>query len=102
MYSGKSGCIQAELLYSGKVVVMAQKWCYLGKSGFFRANAVVFGKKWLYSGRSGCNRAKVVVFEQKLFYSGKSGFFLAKVLVFGIKCCIQAKWFYSGKLFVFG
>ena len=46
---GQNDCIRA------KVVVLKQKWLYLGKE-------VVFGKKLLYSGKSGCIRAKVVVF----------------------------------------
>ena len=58
-----------------KVVVLEQKWLYLGKSGCNRAEVVVYvqigcmlvrwlysGKKCLYSGKRGCIRAKVVVF----------------------------------------
>ena len=52
------------------MVLIGQKWLYLGKSGSIRAKVVVFGKvvvirhKWLFFGQSGCNRAKNVVFEQ--------------------------------------
>ena len=43
LYSGKSGCIRANWLYSGKVVVFRQKWLYSCKKGCFRVNMVVFG-----------------------------------------------------------
>ena len=49
LYSGISGDIREESLYSGKVVVFRQSG--LGK-------VVVFGQHWLYSG-------KVVVFGKK-------------------------------------
>ena len=51
LYSDKSGCNGAKLLYSGK-------------SGSIRKKVVVLRQKWLYSG-------KVDVFEGKLLYSGK-------------------------------
>ena len=34
---------------------------------------VVLGQKWLYLGKRGCNRAKVVVVGQKWLFSGKFG-----------------------------
>ena len=43
-----------------EVVVVRQKWIYLGKSGCVRAKVVVFGQ-------SGCIRAEVVVFGQNWF-----------------------------------
>ena len=64
LYSGKSCCMWAKLLYSGK-------------SGFNRAKVLVFGETWLYSGKSSSIR-------QKLFYSGKMAD-LGKVVVFGQK-----------------
>ena len=44
-------------MYSGKVVVIGQKWLYFCKMVFF--------------GQSDCIRIKVVVFRQKWLYSGK-------------------------------
>ena len=38
LYLGKSGCIQAKLFYSVKVVVFGQKLLYSGKSSCIRAN----------------------------------------------------------------
>ena len=57
LYSGKSGCIRAKLLYSDNKVSFGQKWCYSG-------NMVVFGSNWLYTGKSGSTQVKVVVFWQ--------------------------------------
>ena len=54
----QSGCFRAE------IVLIGQKWSYLGKSCCIQA-------KWLYSVKSGCILSKVVVFGQKLLYSGK-------------------------------
>ena len=61
----KSGCIRATSLYSGKVVVLGQKWLYSGKSGCISRKVVVSGQKWLFSVKSGCVGVKVVVFGQK-------------------------------------
>ena len=75
LYSGKSGCLPANWLYSGKVVLFHQGACKWEK-------VVVFGQEWLYSGRVVVFGKKEVVFEQsgfnwtKLFYSGN-------VVVFG-------------------
>ena len=84
LYSGKSLCILATRLYSGKVVVFGQKRFYSGKSGCIRAKVVVFRQKGLYSG-------KVVVFGQNWFYSGKRFCTRAKSVVFAICCCARAK-----------
>ena len=51
----QSGCVRAKSLFSGKVVVFAQKLLYSGKSGCIRS-------KLLYLVKSGCIRIKVVVF----------------------------------------
>ena len=66
---GQGGCIRA------KMVVLRQKWLYSKKSGCTRANllysdksgcvrgkVVVIGRKRFYSGTSGCITAKEVVF----------------------------------------
>ena len=53
----KNGCILAEWMYSGKLVVF-------GQSDGTRKKMVVFGKKWLYS-------CKFVVFVKKWLYSRK-------------------------------
>ena len=53
LYSGKSGCIRANWLYSGKVVEF-------GYRGGIWAKVVVFGQIRMYSGKKG-------------FFSGKSG-----------------------------
>ena len=63
-------------LHSGKVVVIWQKWLYLGNSGFIR--------------ESGCIRAQVVVFWQICCIR-------AKVVVIGRKGCVWAKWMCSVK-----
>ena len=66
-------------MYSDKVVVFVQDRLYSGKSGCIRAEVVVFVQKgcirveWLYSG-------KVVVFGKKWFYSGKKSCIQAKWL----------------------
>ena len=36
-------------MYLSKVNVIGQKGLYSGKSGCIRANVVVFGQKWLHS-----------------------------------------------------
>ena len=66
-------------MYSGKVVVLGQKWLYSDRSGcnfgkvlFIRAKVVVIGQNWIYSGKCGSSRAKVVVFGQGGLYLGKS------------------------------
>ena len=52
------------------MVLIGQKWLYLGKKGSIRAKVVVFEKvvvsvhKWLFLGQKICIRAKNVVFEQ--------------------------------------
>ena len=43
LYLGKSCCIRAKWLYSGKVVILGQNWLYLGKRGYIPAKVVVFG-----------------------------------------------------------
>ena len=43
----------------------------------------------MYSGKSACIRAKVVVLVQKLLYLVESGY-------------VREKWYYSGKVVVFG
>ena len=58
LYSGKDGCIRANWLYSGIMVVYVQGGCIWAK-------LFVFGKKCLYLGKSGCYRVKVVVFGIK-------------------------------------
>ena len=65
LYSGKSECIRANLLFSVKSRCVREK----GKSGFVR--------------ESGCIRVKWL-------YLGKSGFIRAKMDVFGKCSCIQA------------
>ena len=70
---GQSGCIRAEKLYSGSVVVFGQKWLNSGKKGYFQAKVVVLVQKWLYSVKSCFNR-------EKLLYSGKSGCIVEKSL----------------------
>ena len=67
------------------MVVIAQSDC-------IRANVVVFGQ-------SVCIRAKVVVFGQKWLYSGN---FVLNLFLSGTRGCIRAKWFYLGKVAVFG
>ena len=62
--SGKSGCIGAKLLYSGKVVVFGQSSC-------IRENGCV-REKFFYSRECSCIWANVVVVGQKLLYSGKN------------------------------
>ena len=74
---GKSDCIPAKLLYSGKVVVLGQSGCIwakvvvIGQNGCIQTKVVVIGKggctraMWLYSGKSRFIRVKVVVFGQK-------------------------------------
>ena len=58
---GKSCCIRAKWLYSGKKVVFVKSGCILAKED-------LLGQKWLYLGKvvmfgqSGCNPEKVVVF----------------------------------------
>ena len=66
---GKSGCIRAKMLYSGKVFDFEQKWINSGKNGCIRAEL-------LHSGKSVCIRAIVVVFAQQWLYSGR-------VVIFG-------------------
>ena len=63
LHSGKSGFIQAKLLYSDKVVVFGQIGCIRAK-WWYSVMVVVFGQKWLYSGKYGCIRANIVVFGQ--------------------------------------
>ena len=58
----QSGCIQAVVVHSDKVVLFGKIGC--------------IPVKWFYSGKTGCLRAKVVVFGQKRLYS-------VKVVVFG-------------------
>ena len=66
------------------MVLIGQKWLYLGKSGFIKAKVVVFekvvviGHKWLFSG-------KVVLIAQKRLYSSKVVEIGKKVDVFGQK-----------------
>ena len=55
--SGKDGCIRANWLYSGKVVVF-------GQSGCIRV-------KWLYSSKSGSIRAKVIVYRNVIVFKQK-------------------------------
>ena len=75
MFSGKSACIIANMMFSAKVLVLLQ-------SGCIRAKVVVFEKKWLYSNKSGG-------IHGKWLYSGKAVVFLQsgcirdKVVVFG-------------------
>ena len=82
------------------MVLIGQKWLYLGKSGSIRANVVVFEKvvvirhKWLFSGKvvvfvqKMLYSSKVVEFGQKWMYSGKNGVIRAKVVVFVQSGCI--------------
>ena len=71
----KIGCIEANWLYSGKVVV-------LGQSGSIWAKLVVMGPILLSLGKIGCIREKLL--------------YLGKVVVFG------QKWLYSDKMVVTG
>ena len=80
MYSGKSGCIRAKWLYSGKGMVV------FGKTGC----GYLFVQNNRGSNPVSCIRAKVVVFVQ----SGSIALW-AKVV------CIRAKWLYSGKVVAF-
>ena len=64
---GQGACFWAKLWSSGKsccnrtkLVVIGQKWLYLGKSGSIRT-------KSLYSSKSGCIPVKVVVIGKKMF-----------------------------------
>ena len=81
MYFGKRGCIRANWLYSGKVVVFGHLGCLRAKvivfeqSGFIRAKVDVFEQKC-------CNRAKVLVFGNWLYFG--------KVVVFGKRGCVRA------------
>ena len=47
-YSGKSGCIQVELLYSDKSGCIREKLTLFGQGCCIQAKVVVFGQKWLY------------------------------------------------------
>ena len=76
MNSGKSGCIRAIWLYSGKVVVFGQIGCNLIKVVVFRQRA--------------CIRTKVVVFGEIWLHSGKE-------VVFGQGGCVRSEWLYLGK-----
>ena len=52
VFAQRDGCIRAKVVvFVQKVVVIRQKWLYLGKSGCIWAKVVVFGQKWLYSGK---------------------------------------------------
>ena len=53
-----------KLLYSGKVVLLGQKWLQSIKSGCILAKVIVIEQ-------GSCIRAKVVIFGQKLLYLGK-------------------------------
>ena len=66
MYSGKIGCNLANLMSSGKEVVI-------------RAKYVVFGQKWLYSGKSGCILARVVVFRAKVVLFGQKWLYFGQI-----------------------
>ena len=59
------------------MVVLGQKWLYMGKSGCIRA-------KWLDSGKRSCNRAKVDVFEESGCIRGYL-VFSGIVVIFGQK-----------------
>ena len=61
LYSGKSGCIRSNWLYSDKVVAFGQGGCIWAKVVVFGKNGCIRAK-WLYFG-------KVVVFGQKMLYS---------------------------------
>ena len=77
------------------MVLIGQKWLYLGKKGSIRAKVVVFEKvvvsvhKWLFSGQivvfaqQRLYSSKVVEFGQKWMYSGRSGCIREKVVLFG-------------------
>ena len=73
------------------MVVFGQKWLYSGKCGFYKGIVVVF-------------MAKVVEFGQMRLCSGKSqmGLYSGKSRCIRKFGCIPAKWFYSGKVVVFG
>ena len=73
--------VRQMMLYSGRVVVVAEGDCV-------RAKVVVFRRKWLCSGKSCFSRPEVVVFGQKWLY-------LDKIVVFGKKLL------HSGKMVVF-
>ena len=89
MFIGKSGCIRAKWLYSGKVVGFRQGSCiwvkvvvfgetfFIGAGLLYSSKLVLLGQKWLYSG-------KVVVF-------GRNGCIWAKVVEFGQSGCIWVK-----------
>ena len=67
MYSGKSGCVRAEMVVIEESDCIRVKLVVFGQSGCIR-------KIWLYSGKvvvfekSRCIRSKVLVFKQKLLY----------------------------------
>ena len=70
------------------MVVIGQKWLYLGKSGCIREKSgslrgkvVLFGKMVVF-GQSCCIWAKVFLIRQNLLYSGKCGSNRAKVVLF--------------------
>ena len=101
----KGGCIWSDVavfgqswLYLSKLVLFGQigsvwtnvvraKWSYLWK--FVR-----IGQKWFYLGEYGLYLGKMVLF-------GQIGPIWEKVILFGQRC-IVAKWFYLGKLVIFG
>ena len=102
-------CIRAKVVVFGqKLVLFEQRWFNLGEmvviwqSCCIRAKVVLIGQKWLFSLKTGSIRAKAIVFKQKWFYLGKSGCIPAKFAVFVKSGCIWAKWFFSGKVVVFG
>ena len=110
LYSGKSGFIRDEMLYSRSCSSIWPKWFGSDKSGCLRTRfvlsvqnccicgkLVVFGAKWLYSDKSGCILLKVVVFGQKWLYSGKVVVFRQKVLYSGKVVVYGQKRLYSGK-----
>ena len=80
MYLDKIGCIRANWLYLGKVVVIGQIRCSWAKLVVFGQNGCIRAR-WLYSskvvvfGQSGCIWAKVVVFG-KLVVVGQNRFCL--------------------------
>ena len=82
LYSGNSGCIRTKLLYSGKNDCVRARWLYSTNVVVVRHFGINLAKR-LCSG-------KVVVFCQ-------NGCIQEKTVVFWKKCCLRAKWYYSGK-----
>ena len=89
MYAGKSGCIRVKEVVFRQIGCIRANWLYSGKlvvfgqCGRIRAKVVVFGQKWFLSGKSGCIRDKSGCIRENWLYSVKTCCIRAKVIVFG-------------------